>query len=83
MPSAQPASAIVINLSRFRLELHVQKAIGMAWRLSGGRPVDAGHLLRGAMIVARTRRSQAFSKLVSLLPLSDLSEPPSAGVPLK
>jgi hypothetical protein len=59
----------VVNFTRFQLEPHVQKALRLAWVLSGGRPVNAGHLLKAALVTVRTDRSAAFLKIASLLPL--------------
>jgi hypothetical protein len=49
--------AVVVNFTQFQLESHVQKALRLAWALSGGRPMNAGHLLKGALLAARTDRS--------------------------
>jgi hypothetical protein len=62
-------SAIAVNFSQFRLETHVQKALHLAWALAKGKPVNAAHLLKGAIILAPTEASPAFSKLSLLLPI--------------
>ena len=83
-------TAVVVNFTQFQLEAHVQKALHRAWALAGGRPLSAGHLLEGALRVARTDRSAAFVKLASLLPLpsrpdvktTDVPPPDLAAMPL-
>ena len=74
-----PAS--FINLGRLRLESHVREALELAWRLAGGRPVAAAHLLKSAVLLARGTRSGAFRKLASLLPLERLPRETATKVP--
>src|SRR5262249_43060401 len=61
------AAASVANFTQFKLERHVERSLQRAWFLSGGHPLDAGHLLKAALLVGRTIRSAAFDKLASLL----------------
>src|SRR6266446_3686675 len=68
------STAVVANFSQYKLEIHVQRAIQKAWVLSRGRPLNAGHLLKGALLVGQTIRSSAFQKVASLLPLSTLQD---------
>lgn len=64
--SGAPAPATV-DLTRWKLERHVEAALHRAWMLSEGRPVDAANLLRGALEVAGEAKSEAFAALASLL----------------
>jgi Skp family chaperone for outer membrane proteins len=68
------STAVVANFSQYKLEIHVQRALQKAWLLSGGRPLNAGHLLKGALLVGRTVRSSAFQKIAFLLPLTNLED---------
>jgi hypothetical protein len=67
-------AAVVVNFTQFQLETHVEKALRRAWALAGGKPVTASHLLKGALLVARTDQSAAFLRLRSLLPLTSLQD---------
>ena len=81
MPSSPAAPVVVANFSQFRLEPHVQKSLQKAWTLSGGRPLNASHLLKGALLVARTDSSKAFEQLASLVPLPSLSDVKGTDIP--
>ncbi|MGD8931895.1 MAG: hypothetical protein PVI52_04940, partial [Chromatiales bacterium] len=73
---------IVVNFSRFTLEGHVQRAISLAWKFSGGHPIDASHLLKGALVIAdEGKATKAFSKLRELLPIPDVVEPAETNLP--
>src|SRR5216683_2885600 len=83
-PSSSAVS--VANFTQFKLERHVERSLQSAWLLSGGHPLDAGDLLKAALLVGRTIRSAAFDKLASLVPnpprelASGLSVPPELHV---
>src|SRR5882672_240599 len=81
MPSSGAAPVVVANFSQFRLEPHVQKSLQKAWTLSGGRPVNASHLLKGALLVARTDSSKAFQQLALLLPLPSIPDVKGTDIP--
>lgn len=91
MPTKKTGPAVVVNLGKLQFESHAREALDRAWRLSRGRPINAAHLLRGAILVGRGGRSQAFSKLASLLskavPTAEevvgLSRPDLAAIPLE
>ena len=68
-------SAVVVAFRFDRLEAHVRKALQAAWRLSQGQPLTARQLLRGALVVAPTVRSEAFRKFASLCPLKTRESP--------
>lgn len=65
----------------FKLEIHVKNSLQTAWALAGGRPLNANHLLKGALLEARTRRSKALLKLASLLPIPNLANVKPTDVP--
>ncbi len=81
MPSSAAAPVEVANFSQFQLEPHVQMSLQKAWTLSGGRPLNAAHLIKGGLLVARTGPSRAFKKLASLVPLPSLSDVKGINVP--
>jgi hypothetical protein len=73
MPATAPA-AVIVNFTKYKLEVHVQKSLQKGWSLSGGQPLNASQVLKGALLVGRTDRSKAFQKLASLLPLPNLPD---------
>jgi len=81
MGSSARAAVVVANFTQSKLETHVEKALQKAWLLSGGRPLNASQLLKAALLVGRTDRSEAFVKLASLLRLSDLSDVKTTELP--
>jgi hypothetical protein len=81
MSSSEPARVIVRNFSQFKLETHVQNSLQRAWSLAGGRPLNAGHLLKAALIEVRRSRSVAFLRLAALLPLENLEDVKTTDVP--
>src|SRR6516164_4343608 len=73
--ASQPTRAfasVVVSFTKYKLEPHVQRSLEKAWALSGAQPLNAGHLLKAALLVAESTRSKAFLKLASLLPLTIL-----------
>lgn len=81
MSSPAVASVAVINLTQFKLDLAVQSALQKAWVLAEGRSINAGHLIKGALLEARSRSSRAFVKVGTLLRLSNLVEIKSIDLP--
>jgi hypothetical protein len=75
--------AVVIAFDRFGPEKHVRKALDTAWRFSEGRPLSAQHLLQGALVVAQTERSRAFSRFTELVDLPRPLEAPVAATKVR
>ncbi len=75
-------AAVVVNFTQFQLEAHVERALRRAWAVSDSTPVNAGHLVKGALLVVKTDPSAAFLKLATLLPLTNIQDvKPTSGVP--
>ena len=81
MPTSAASPVVVANFSQFRLEPHVEQSIQKAWTLSGGQPLNASHLLKGALLVAKTTSSKAFKQLASLVSLPSLADQTRADIP--
>ena len=81
MPESQVPSAVVLDLTGYRLEKHVHEALQVAWRLSAGFPMNASHLLRSARILSVSARSSAFSKIASFPFVWEDSSPSIADLP--
>jgi hypothetical protein len=80
MVTSSPA-AVLVNFTKYSLETHVEKSLQKAWGLSRGQPLNASHLLKGALLVVQKNQSKAFLKLASLLPLSNLTDVKATGQP--
>jgi KAP family P-loop domain len=74
MESASAQGVAVVDIGAHKLEMHAQQALRRAWRMSGGRPLGATYVLRACIAVGR---SEAFTTLSSLLPLT-AKMPPEA-----
>ena len=71
-------SAKVNNLTRFKLERHVKEAFRTALLFSGGKPVNASHMLKSVLIVNKKDSSPAFIEFASILrtpSITPISEP--------
>ena len=64
----QKQISVVVDWSQLRLERHVEEALEEASRLAAHRPVNASHLLQGAISTDLGPSSGAFKKLASLFP---------------
>jgi hypothetical protein len=78
---AVSASAVVVNFAKYQLEVHVQRSLQKAWSQSRGGPLNASHLLKGALVVGQTDQSEAFGELASLLPLPNLQDVKATDIP--
>lgn len=78
-----PASsyALTVNFTKFQLEIHVQRALQKAWALAGAKPVNAAHLLKGAILESRSGQSKALLTLAKLLPVPQLVDVTLASLP--
>ena len=82
MDKNSTGSPVLVNFSRFKLESHVSKALSIAWKFSGGHPINASNLLIGALVTAREPRpTKAFLKLGQLLPVSRVVVPDEIELP--
>lgn len=81
MQATVKSGTAVVNFTQFQLETHVEKAIRRAWASSDRASVDAGDLLLGALLVARTESSSAFRQLSSMLPVAALGDSAASSVP--
>ncbi|MBE9484098.1 MAG: hypothetical protein IMY74_04590 [Bacteroidetes bacterium] len=82
MDTANVNSPVVVNFSRFKLESHVERALSMAWKFSGGQPINASHLLKGVLVTAgESTPTKAFLKLSQLLPAPGVVKPGETGHP--
>ena len=77
MDSSDSHQSKSVDLTAFALEEHVKQSFRTAWAMTEGQPINARHVLLAAIIVSRTTNSQAFSKLASLLPITNLDKPPA------
>lgn len=75
------SNSVTANFAQFKLESHVNRALKAAWSFSGGAPVEATHVLRGILLTSRRAKSEAFSKLASLLPVPDIKAPENGASP--
>jgi hypothetical protein len=78
MESKVAPQAAVVDVGSLRLERHARRAFEEAWKLSGGRPLAAAHLLKAAIAVGG---SEAFTTLATLLPWTDTSPATPTEVP--
>jgi hypothetical protein len=81
VPSPATPPVAVANFSQFRLGAHPQKSLQKAWILSGGKPLNASHLLKGAVLVARTDPSTALKQLTSIVSLPKLQDVKGTDIP--
>lgn len=74
MQKSDKGDVVLVDLTQFRLESHVRQCFEAASVLAEGQPVNARHALLALMIKSRTAKSEALSKLTSLLSAEDLPE---------
>lgn len=82
MVATKGISSMFVNFSRYKLESHVQRALSSAWKFSAGKPINASHLIKGALVtVGASNPSKAFLKISQLIPLQGLEEPRESSLP--
>jgi hypothetical protein len=70
MNANESSQAKLVDLTRFRLDKHVEESFRTAWALSEGQPINARYALMAALFVSKSAHSPAFSKFASLFPLA-------------
>lgn len=67
LQASKIAHTTVVDLSQVTFEPHARKALDIARRIAGARPLNAADLIEGALECAAVGQTGAFAKLRSLL----------------